>query len=239
MGHKNYQEADVSSTIIGSVTQTNYSDCETYTSNGNTLNINGNNDVIQGVDQKITLSVDTACVTQDPLNYSFSSRVQNSAIQQLADEQIALTQWLDNSKDTITTSLSTDLELGVTQTNSQNCMDSINANNTINVTGDYDVVKNVTQTYSLDTVTGCHMKDGVAFKASNSMTNTLNQHLLYTSVNPFAFITDAITAITHSIALLVAFCFIVFICFVALFAVLRHRSRRRRAAAAEAGPSAR
>lgn len=232
MGHKNYQEIDVSSTIIGSVTQTNYTNCETAASGSNSFELDGDNDVISGVDQRITLSVDMDCVTADPLNYAFSSRVQNSALQQLADEQVAMTQWMDNSKDTVTSSISTDLELGVTQANSQDCMDSVNAANTFEVSGDYDVVKDVTQTYSLDTVTSCHMKDGVAFKASNRMTNTLNQHLIYTSVNPFAFITDAITAITDSIALLIAFCFIVVVCFVALFALLHHRSKRRREAAA-------
>ncbi len=239
MGHKNYQEVDVSSTIIGSVTQTNYADCETYASGGNEVKIDGDNDVISGIDQTITLNVDMACVTQDPLNYAFSSRVQNSALQQLADSQVAMTQWMDNSKDSVSTNISADLELSVLQENSQNCMNSINANNTINVTGDNDVVKNITQEYSLDTITSCHMKDGVAFKASNSMTNTINQHLVYTSVNPFAFITDAIVAIADSVALLVAFCFIIFLCFIALFAILRHRSKsKQRAAAVAEGRSA-
>ena len=241
MGHKTEMEIDSSATVIGNVTQTNYADCETYSDGGNSININGDNDVISGVDQKISYNVDTTCLTKDPLNYSFSSRVQNDVVAELADEQIALTQWMDNSKDTLVTGISSDLELGITQENSQNCMNTLNATNTINVTGDNDVVKDVVQKYSLDTVTTCHMQDGVAFKATSSMSDKINQHMVYTSVNPFAFITDAIAAVTKSIALLIAFCFIVVICFLALFALLHHRSKNRRAdrRAAEAAAAGR
>lgn len=234
MGHKSYQEVDVSTQIVGTVTQSNYSDCATYSGGGNSFTLTGSGNVIDGVDQTLTISVDEDCVTADPLNYSFTSRIQNNVIQQMADQEVAMTQWMDNSKDSATTHISSDLELNLTQTNSQDCENSLNDNNTFTVTGDSNVVKDVSQQYTIDTITNCHMRDGASFKASDTITNTLNQHTVYTAVNPFAFITNAIVAVADSIALLVAFCFIILLCFVALFAVLRHRSKNRQRAEAEA-----
>jgi hypothetical protein len=240
MGNKSKQEVDISSAIIGTVSQTNYTDCATYSDGTNEMIISGDNNLVSGVDQKITIDIDHDCVMKDPLNYSFSSRISNGVVQNLSSEQVAMTQWMDNSKDDNTVKISNDISMYVSQENSQDCENDISAHNTLIVSGSSNVIKDICQAYTADTVTNCLMKDGLTFNASNDVTDRLNQSLEYISVNPFAFITDAIIAIADSIVMLVAFCFIVFLCFIALFAVLRHRgkSKRRAAAVAQGIPAA-
>lgn len=236
MGHKSIQEVDASSTIVGSATQTNYVDCATYANGGNSMQLDGDGNIVSGVDQTYYVSVDSDCTSSGTLNFDFSSRIQNSIDQEITDQEIALTQWLDNSKDSAKVSIDNSLTLNLLQENSMNCENSLDGSNIIGITGDSNVVKNVTQDYTVDTLTTCHLKDNASFKAISSMTDTLNQHNVYTSVNPFAFITDAIVAVVDSAVLLVAFCFIVLLCFIGLFAVLRHRSKsKQRAAAVAAG----
>jgi hypothetical protein len=216
----------ITTNIVGSVVQNVAQSCITYLNSDNVIAINGNGNFVGGITQTMSISVDSTCSANIQQNAAFENNLQNSIAQVLKDQEIALTQWMDNSKDESDASINQTISTSVTANTVQTCLNSINSHNILNVSGNNNVVKGIVQSSTVNLISQCLLGQGQQSSTVNDVTNTVNQHSEYTSKNPLAFITDAIEAMMKSAMVVIAVIFIVLICFVALFMILRHGKKK-------------
>jgi hypothetical protein len=220
-GHQSTQTINVSTQVAANIVQNTAQNCIDVSYGQNTITINGDYNILSGVDQTIKLSINSNCSTFAAQNSTFSADLQNSLAQILNDQEIALIAWMDNSHDDQTTNIAQSVTANFTQSTVQNCVSNLNGGNALNVTGSGNVIKDVTQTISLNLISQCLLNNNQTNDVVNDITNTVNQSGTYTSVSPFAFIADAIAAVFKSVVVAAAIVFIVIVCFIFLFIIAR------------------
>lgn len=204
-----------------SVVQKLSMNCISYENANNELVVNGSGNVVGNITQTMHAVVDSACVGSSLSAQELSSEASDEVSQQMTTQQIALTGMLDASSQNIADSMTNNFNTVLNVTTSQNCVNSYNNSNITVVSGDANVVKNVTQSNTLDAVGKCLMTQSGSTDATTTNADTSNQYSSYVSSNPFSFITDAIksmfsdgfAAIAAIIILIIVFIF-VFIGFV-------------------------
>jgi hypothetical protein len=236
-GHQSKQSISASTKVVGSVVQTVSQDCITYVNSANEIVIRGNGNVIGTVDQSVSIKVSTTCGVFNDQDSTFTSKLNDSMTQVLSDQQIALTQWLDNSKDDTENSISQTIKTNVKQATVQTCLNNVNGHNVFAISGDDNVVGKATQASALDVISSCMLNQGQQSSTVNDISNTINQHSTYTSQNPLAFLTDALEAIMKSAMTLLAVVFIVIVCFIVIYMSLRRGKKPPPPTIYQAGPS--
>ena len=236
-GHQSKQSISASTKVVGSVVQTVSQDCITYVNSANEIVIRGNGNVVGTVDQSVSIKVSSDCGISTMQDADFENKLKTSMSQVLSDQEIALTQWLDNSKDDTENSLSQTIKTKVTQATVQTCLNNVNGHNVFAISGDDNVVGKATQASALDVISSCMLNQGQQSSTVNDISNTINQHSTYTSQNPLAFLTDALEAIMKSAMTLLAVVFIVIVCFIVIYMSLRRGKKPPPPAIYQAGPS--
>jgi hypothetical protein len=237
-GHQSTQKVAEVVNIVGTAVQKITQNCVTYENAGNTVNIDGMGNIVDQVNQSMTIKVDSSCMGQVTQDASFEDKIKSQISQMLSDQEVALTQWMDNSKDDSEADIAESISTNVTSTTVQSCVNDINSKNILNITGSGNVVAKIVQDSTSDMISKCLLGQGQTSTAVNNITNAINQHSKYTSKNPLAFITDAIQAMTKSTLILIAVIFIVLVCFVSLFLLLRRKNKKPSAAQASAADAA-
>jgi hypothetical protein len=97
---------------------------------------------------------------------------------------------------------------------------NLNGSNVINVSGNNNIVSKNTQTTAIKAISDCYMKSNNSSDTVSDITDGANQTNDHISDNPFAFITDAITAMAKSAMMIAGVIFVIVICFVFLFMYL-------------------
>jgi hypothetical protein len=225
-GHESKQSASATTNIIASAVQSVSQSCTSYQNGDNKVVIDGNGNVVGNVTQTMAVVIDSTCAAQVTQDASFQNKISDSVAQALKDQEVALTEWMDNSKDDSETHVHENITTSVTSATVQKCLNSINDENIVIVTGERNVVGHIIQTETATLLSRCLLGDGQVSDTVNDVTNTINQHSEYTSENPLAFITDAIEAILKSFMMVAAIIFIVIICFVSIFAISRHGQKK-------------
>ncbi len=223
-GHQSKQTVLQSTQLLSNIVQKTAQNCFGTTTGDNELNISGSDDNVSDIKQNITLSVKTSCSDLSSQSSTFNTNLQTSIQQTLKDQEVALTQWMDNSNDSQYSSIAQKIQTNVTNDVVQNCINTLDGKNVINITGSGDTVKDATQNIQLSLIAKFLLQNGQTNDVINSITNTTNQHSTYTSKNPLAFITDSIESVSKSIIHMVAIFFIVFICIVFLMEVIDKHS---------------
>lgn len=224
-GHQSKQTVGVSTNVAANIVQNTAQNCISVAYGGNTININGNYNNVSGVDQTVSISINSDCSTFAQQNSTFDADLQNALTQALNDQEVALTEWMDNSRDDQSASVSNSVTANFTQNTVQNCVNTLNGYNILNVTGTGNVVKDITQNATLNVISQCLLGNGQTSSVVSDITNTVNQQSTYVSQNPLAFIADAIAAIFKSLIVAAAVVFVVIICFVMLFLLLRGKKQ--------------
>ena len=229
-GHSSKQTVAMSASVVASAVQTVTQDCINYVYGGNTININGVGNVVSGVNQSMAIKVDASCSAQVTQAAAFASSMQNNVSQIMKDQEVAMTQWMDCSSDNSSTNISQSVAANITSATVQTCLNSINAQNILNVSGTGNVVTNVVQAGTVNLLSQCLLGQAQTSSTVNTMTSTVNQHSSYNSQNPFAFITDAIQAVFKSALVAVVGIFVLIIGLIFVYMVLRHRRHNKAAA---------
>jgi hypothetical protein len=216
-GHQSYQSSTQTVSDISTSIQKTTQKCVNTTSGLNIIDEHGNHNVIDGDTQSISYSIDAACSNNIFQKENYQVNLQDTMSQQLKDQELALTQWMDGSKDTNKTNINETLGTNIKSSTVETCLNSISGKNIQNYSGDNNVMKNIKQEDIASIVGGCALKQSQSTKAVSDITNTVNQHNDYKSKNPLAFITDAITALGKSLIEVIAVIFILVVCFVGLF----------------------
>jgi len=223
-GHQSKQTVKATTSVVTTAVQNVTQTCITYVYGSNTFNISGDGNVVSGVNMKIGIRVDSTCTAAVTGKTSFQNDLQNKISQLLKDQEVAMAQWLDNSKDETKANIKQSIKSNITSNTVQTCVNKINMQNLFNISGNSNVVKNVLQEGTANVISKCMLSDDQTVNTVNDVTNTINQHSEYDSKNPFAFITDAIEAIMKNATVVIAIIFIVVICFIGLFMVLRRKN---------------
>lgn len=216
-GHVSKQKVDVSTEISAKIIQNATQNCINVTMGGNTIAINGDYNILNGVNQTVSLSVNTDCSTFARAGNTFDSDLASSLSQVLHDQGIALTEWTDTSKTDQETNIRQSITANFTQSVVQNCISQLNGRNILSVTGSGNVIKNITQSASLNLISRCLLQNAQTSSVISDITNSVNQHSSHISENPLSFISDAWTAISRSALAFAAVCFIVVVSFVFIF----------------------
>src|SRR5512147_1253671 len=96
-GHHSKQSIHVSTNVAANIVQDTAQNCINVAYGGNTITINGDYNVVSGVNQTVSISINSSCSTFASQDSTFNSDLQNSLSQVLADQEVALTEWMDNS----------------------------------------------------------------------------------------------------------------------------------------------
>jgi hypothetical protein len=221
-GHQSTQSVNSSAKLAATVVQTATQDCINVGSGENIVNVNGNYNVIDGVKQNLSLSINSSCPVLTGQDSTFQAALSNALTNTNASQSVALTEWINNTRNTQESNINNQLQTNLTQSTAQKCLSSLNGANIQNISGSGNVVKNVAQNVSLNVISQCLMKNGQTNNMVSDITNTVNQHSVYKSENPFAFITDALTAISSNVVYTVALIFVALVFFAILYAAFRH-----------------
>ena len=239
-GHSSMMSVSDTTSVVATAVQLVTQGCVSHANGSNVLFVSGDSGDSINTNQSISMQINSTCVAGVTQSSSFQNKLQAQISQQLKDKEVALTQFLDNSHDSTWATINQSVQTNVSSTTVQTCLDSINAQNAINVSGTDNTTVNAVQSQSAKIVSSCLLKQGQASKAINDITSSVNQHSTYDSENPLAFIGDAVDSALKSAMMMIAAVFIVLICFVGLFMALRGKKKERHAkgAAATSPPSA-
>ncbi len=216
-GHQTVQSLSETTSVVSQAIQQTTSSCTSAQWANNIINVSGNNDDVKGDVQSVTVTVNASCAAAALDQANFQNTVTQSAGQSSSDAEIALTQWLDNSKDSQTGTIASSVLNTFTQTAVSSCMASSTSNNVLNVSGSGDSLEGVTQSAMSNVAASCLLQVGQTAEALSTVTDALNQQATYTSANPLSFISDALNAIGKDVMVAVAVAFIVLICGFFLF----------------------
>jgi hypothetical protein len=208
--------------VAANIVQNTAQNCISVGVGGNNVLINGDYNDISAVDQRVSVTVDSKCSTFASQNSTFNADLQNSVEQTLKDQEVALTQWMDASKDTQKTDIANKVTANFTQSTVQTCVNNLTGINNLVVNGSGNVVKDVTQDATLNVISQCILGNQQSSSVVADITNTTNQHGEYTSENPLAFIGDAFKAMAQSAMAIAAVIFIVIICFIFIYMKMSH-----------------
>lgn len=222
-GHSSKQIVTATTDSLANAVQTTAQDCINVEYGNNTIAIDGNYNNIQNVSQKLSITLNPTCSTMTASDNSFQTNLSNALSQNMSDQEVAMSQWLDNSKDTQSTNIEQTVSTNITQNTVQKCLNNLTTMNNFYLTGDGNVIKNQVQDSTLNMISQCLLNGQQSTQAISDITNTINQHSTYDSKSPFSFLTDAIEGSIQSIATIAAIIFIVFICFIFLFLMLRDK----------------
>lgn len=216
-GHNSTQVANVTTSMINSAVLSATQKCINYEHGSNIIDVTGTGNVVDDVNQRISFSIDANCLAGATQQDTLITNMSDKMSQSLKDQDLALTQWMDGSKDTNISKVKQLISNNVSSTVVQNCVKDLDSRNILNVAGTGNVVTKIVQDSTSKAVGDCMMKQGQTAKAVETVTNTINQHAEHTSKSPFAFITDAIQSVTKSLIYVAAVIFIVIICFIGVY----------------------
>lgn len=224
-GHQTKQSVEVSTNIVSNVIQNTTLNCFTSTVGNETIAINGDYNIVDGVRQDITINVKSDCLADVTNKNKFNDKLSTSISQLLKDSEVALTQWADTSKDDTNAKVTNTITQTVTDTTVVTCVNSVKDQSVLSVTGNNNVVRNIVQNTVTNYIAECLLKQNNNVTMTNDISDIVNQHSTYDSENPFAFITDAIEAVMKSAMVFLAVIFIIIVCLVAIFMALHQKKK--------------
>lgn len=218
-GHHSKQTVSVTTNVVTNASLNVAQNCLTFMDGTQVISIYGSGIIFKGNIQRSTLSVDSKCVSQMSQQGEFENKLTDSITQEMKDQEIALTQWLDPSGDDQLTDIVQNVTTNVTFNDVQNCIDSLQGTQLFIVRGNNDVIVDNIQDQTMTLASTCMMGGAQTVDVVNDVSNTVNQHSTYTSKNPFAFITDAIEATIKSAMAIAAVVFIAIVILVLVFEI--------------------
>lgn len=222
-GHASKTTAtDTASSVISTV-QSATASSFTYSSANNTFNLSGSGNVIDVVDQTVTMTITSQTAVNSLESAQTGSDIAAAVENTVSDKGVSFTQWLDDSSDTAKSEVTTTSSEITSQIAATTCFETLSGSNLFVVSGSGNVVKDAIQSATIDSLSSCILKSDDVSASVNAMTNAINQSSTYTSENPFAFIADAAEAAVRDALVLGAIVFVLVVAFVATAKALARR----------------
>ncbi|QRY19157.1 BA71V-E248R (k2R) [African swine fever virus] len=191
----------------------------------NYIGVFGDGNIINHIFQDLNLSLNTSCVQKHVNEENFITNLSNQITQNLKDQEVALTQWMDAGHHDQKTDIEENIKVNLKTTLIQNCVSALSGMNVLVVKGNGNIVENATQKQSQQIISNCLQGSKQAIDTTTGITNTVNQYSHYTSKNFFEFIADAISAVFKNIMVAAVVIVVIIVGFIAVFYFLHSRHR--------------
>ena len=238
-GHQSTQTAKTSTAILTNAVFTQTQNCMSMVDGTNFIGVYGSGNVLNHVFQNLSISLSKKCVNKVTNKENFQNNVTNEIVQNLKDQEVALTEWMDSSGDDQETDISNSVTTNITTKVAEDCLDAVSGMNVLVVEGSGNVVEYATQKQTEQVVSECLQSAHQSLQARNGISNTVNQYSDYTSKNPLAFITDAIEATLKSLVSVGVILFVTLVILALVFEMVKRGHIKRGAGVALAALQAR
>jgi hypothetical protein len=235
-GHHSKQSLKKSSDIVTKSVLNQSQGCIAVSDGKNVLNVFGNANVVENVDQGMSFTIKQDCKSVLASDDKFQSQLSTQIAQSLKDQDIALTSWLTPGTSDQSQALSDSVRKNISTDLVQNCLTQLSGTNVVNVQGSANVVQNVVQKQSQGVVASCMQGNQQSLSTMTDMTDIVNQNEAHSSKNPLAFITDAIGAAVSDVAVAVGIAFVAIVLIVVLGKIFSHRRNHHGAKRTSAPP---
>lgn len=225
-GHQSTQSVNEISQSICNVTNTSSLSCLTLTQGSNVVVVGGDGNDIGNIVQNMSLTVSSDCGANTDYQSGIATQIQNTVAQNLKDQEVAMTQFLDSSKDNQSTNIQSTVATNIANSTVVSCINDLNMSQVTDISGNFNEVKSIVQDATITEISKCMMGNQSVSSSTTGITNAINQSSTYVSKNPLAFISDAIKAIADDVMLFIAAIFIMVVCFVVLYKILHRKSSR-------------
>ena len=143
---------NVSTSTVVDVLTSNIMNCGSSTSARQRLLVSGNNNVLNGVSQTLTITLSSNCF-QDAKNLAKVQQEVSQAIKNAAESQsVTITGALSNSSSNAETYIDTEVKQTITQKNLTNIINNVNTEQELVISGNSNIIKNISQNLTQDLV---------------------------------------------------------------------------------------
>jgi hypothetical protein len=97
----------------------------------NYIGVFGSGNVLNNVFQDLSITLDQECVNRVVNQEDFQNNITNEIVQNLKDQEIALTQWMDSSGDDQHADITTNITTNITTEVAQKCISTISGMNVL------------------------------------------------------------------------------------------------------------
>ena len=224
-GHHSKQTVKTSTNVVTNALFKQTQTCIGMVDGINYIGVFGSGNVLNHIFQDLSITLDQKCVNCVTNKEDFQTKITNEIVQNLKDQEVARTAWMDSSGDDQKTDVSSSVTTNITTEVSQKCIATVSGMNVLVVHGSGNVIENATQKQSEQVVSECIQSTDQSIQTTNDISNNVNQYSQYTSKNPLAFITDAIEAMLKNLMVIAAVVFIAIVVLVLVFEVAKGRHK--------------
>ena len=177
--------------------------CKSDISNTNTIEVRGNNNIIDNVNQTIKVNFSMDCVSRVMQDSKLTNKMTDQVMQALKDSGVALTGFADGGQDRVENKLKQNIRNTVTTNVIQNCLIKIASENKVKIVGSGNKLKDIQQSSTVSAISKCLSTNKTFMSGVNNITNIANQNLETTEKNPLSFISDIFTGLSKSMMMIV------------------------------------
>jgi hypothetical protein len=160
-------------------------DCVTFVTTDNSIIQYGKHNTATNIIQSIKLKVSEYCLSDIKTDNNFSNDVATKITNALTNVGVAGAQWMDDDKNTMTTTIAQDIKTSIVTTDIQDCMVTLSGKNLVQQSGVENVIVGAIQTDTLDVMKSCVQKLDEMNTLTNVITTTVNQSDSNTEKNMF------------------------------------------------------
>lgn len=201
------------SALVSNVLIQSTTDCVTGSSQSNSINLFGNNNKVDNIYQKATLSFSSSCEGGTKASDSVVNGLSNTLNNSQSSETQALVGFLDSSKQQVNEKINTKVTDTLQSQSAVSCLTSLNGSNQINIGGNNNSADNWQQTSSIDYLQHCINSSDTTNNGTSDITNYSAANQQYKSdsiLEPFTAAFEYLTKdITLSVIGFVVLCILV------------------------------
>ena len=221
-GSHSSQSFSDTTNVFESAMQQQMSGCDQGVSESNNDIISGSADAsISNVNQSITSTNNSKCISQLTANSSDGSNISSQIVQAIKQQQVAFTGFLDDAHSDISTALNQNITQSTIQSAVNKCSASFKTSNSAEILNSGgSKITGGSQTITATDVSSCVLSNSDVSQNAADITNAINQHSVYKSKNPLAFIADAIESTISSAVKTAAIVFVVIVIFIVITVIV-------------------
>lgn len=202
-------------TITNVITQ-DIMNCSTMVTQQQSIDISGSGNVLDGVSMKQGFKINIACFQNSNRKQDLDTAIANAVTQQAESEGVALVGILGSSKSEVYNNIKNISRTEISMQSLVNCASAINNSQGINISGSYNLVKNISLEQFGEMIQNCVQKIVSNTSIVNAVKNATDQRTDAVTKGPLDFIAEIFTSPTAIIAAVVVLIVIIVIAYLVL-----------------------
>ena len=215
-GSKSKAVADIATDVMTNMITQDMMNCSTMVTQRQTLDISGSGNVLDGVTMKQGFKINVKCVQDSNRKAQLDTAIATAVEQAAEAEGVALVGVIGSSKSEVISNLRTRISTEITMQTLVNCASSINNTQGISISGDYNLIKNVSLEQFGEMIRNCVQNVVSNTSMINDLRNTVDQQATATTKGPLDFIADIFTGPTAIIMMVIVLIVIIAIAYLVM-----------------------